>query len=164
MSLPRALVGFWKYRLGAVDEDILGTIDICNSIPLEAYVDLGYTGTFVYGAVFGLGYALADFLLALTGFRFRVLAILSSSVLIRLLLGPEVNLISTFSDFRTILIYFLFASLIGIVFGRRPMSLRGDAGNARAASPVASGRMLAPAASPAIAGYATPPAPPRGAA
>ena len=85
-------------------------------------------------------------------------------MLIRLLLGPEVNLISTFSDFRTILIYFLFASLIGIVFGRRPMSLLADAGNAGASSPVASGRMFAPAATPAIAGYATPPAPPRGAA
>jgi hypothetical protein len=164
MALPRALVGFWKYRLGAVDEDILGTIDICNSIPLESYIDLGYIGPLVYGAIFGLGYALADFFLALTGFRFRVLAILSSSVLIRLLLGPEVNLITTFSDFRTILIYFLFASLIGIIFGRRPMSLVTDAGRAWPPSPVASGRMLAPAATPEPVGYATPLAPPRGVA
>lgn len=121
MALPRALVGFSKYKLGAVDESVLGTGDICNNLSLESYLDLGYVGPVVYGLIFGLLYAVADFLLALTAFRMRVLAILSSSVLIRLLLGPEVNLITCFSDFRTILIYFLVAALIAVLFGRRPM-------------------------------------------
>lgn len=121
MALPRALVGFWKYRLGAVDESVLGTGDICNNISLESFLDLGYLGPMVYGAIFGTLYALADFILCLTAFRSRVLAIFSSSVLIRLLLGPEVNLITCFSDFRTLLIYFLIAVLLAMLFGRRPM-------------------------------------------
>jgi hypothetical protein len=160
MALPRALVGFSKYRLGAVDEAVLGTGDICNNISLESFLDLGYIGPVVYGVIFGLLYAMADFLLVLTAFRTRVLAILSSSVLIRLLLGPEVNLITCFSDFRTLLIYFLVALLIAMLFGRRPMHRLDSAGRPQPWS--GQSRIpFAAAAVPSIAGPAPLALPPR---
>jgi len=127
MVMPRAFVGFSKYRLGAVDEALLGTEDICNNIALESFLDIGYQGPLIYGVVLGMVMALGDFLLALTALRSRALAVLASSVLIRLLLGPEVNLISFFSDVRTVLIYCLLAAAVAILFGRRPLRLPGPA-------------------------------------
>lgn len=122
MVLPRGIVGFSKFSLGVVDENLLETkYDICNNVSLESYIDLGVLGPMAYGLIFGAVFALCDSLVVWAGMRYRMMAVLATGTLLKMLLGPEANPIGYLAELRACIIFALLAALIATLFGRRPI-------------------------------------------
>lgn len=110
MTIPRAFTGFSKYRYGAVEDALLANTDISNSVPLESTLDLGFTGPFIYGSIFGLSFALIDIMLAWTARASMLLAVLACGAMIPILISPEANPQTYFSALRAVFIYAVVAT------------------------------------------------------
>jgi hypothetical protein len=122
MVLPRGIFGFSKFSLGVVDENLLETkYDICNNVSLESYIDLGALGPAAYGLIFGAVFALCDGFVAWAGSRYRMMAVLATGTLLKLLFGPESNPIAYLSELRSCVIFALLAVLLAIFAGRKPL-------------------------------------------
>jgi hypothetical protein len=109
LTIPRALVGFSKYKYGAVEDAMLAGTDISNSVPLESTLDLGFSGPFVYGIIFGITFALVDLMIMWIGQSSLLLAVIASGTMIPVLISPEANPQTYFSVLRQVVIYSIVA-------------------------------------------------------